>query len=298
MLQQLQQKYANTTGISFSQSDSGLTFIHVANDQAQAKVCVHGGHVCEFQPIGEKPVIWMSEDVVYKEGKAIRGGVPVCWPWFGPHSTDTSLPQHGFARNQHWTIAHIENRANGQTLVELILTETDSSLAIWPHAFELKISIVVGIELEMNLTSTNTGDSPMVVGGALHTYFVVGDIAETEITGLDQTVFDDKVSSEDQIIQKGGVLIDQEVDRVYLDTDTTCVIHDGQNDRNIEVSKSGSHTTVVWNPWIEKSQELGDFNDNGYLTMVCIEAVNAGNDVYELQPKQSCSLIQRIKIGN
>lgn len=294
MLSQLQQEYAHLNAIDFSQNEQGVIFIHVESQLACATISLHGGHVCHFQPQGEKPLLWMSQSASFQPGKAIRGGVPVCWPWFGPHPK--GLPQHGFVRNQAWQLAGIERLTDGQIKVVLSVNQSPASQQIWPYPFELTLSLVIGTELDMVLTSKNTGDTAFTVGGALHSYFAIADIARTRIEGLAETVFDDKVSGEEGMIQLGDILIDQEVDRVYLDARADCLIHDEGNGRVIRVTKSGSQTTVVWNPWLDKAASMVDFDDQGYGQMLCIEAVNAGQDVYSLKPNQEHILRQKVGI--
>lgn len=295
MLSQLQQTYAQLSEVTFSQNEQGVVFVHINSELASATVSLHGAHVCHFLPKGEKPLLWMSESTPYQPGKAIRGGVPVCWPWFGPHPD--GLPQHGFARTSRWLLSNIEKMSSGEVKVELLLRDSHESKEVWPHAFELTLSVVVGSELEMSLHTKNTGDSSFVIGGALHTYFAIEDISKTRIEGLSDTRFFSKVSGEDNLLQLGDVLIDQEVDRVYKETVSDCLIHDQGNARVIRVSKSGSKTTVVWNPWAELASNLADFDDEGYRQMVCIEAVNTGSDSYTLQPKETHILRQKVGIS-
>ncbi|MBD1387976.1 D-hexose-6-phosphate mutarotase [Neiella sp. HB171785] len=294
VLTQLQSRYQNLAQLSFAETDSGLVMVTINNDFASAAVCLHGAHVCAFQPRGQQPLLWLSKDVEFKPGKAIRGGVPVCWPWFGPHPTNSDLPQHGFARNQVWQLSDAMQLVDGATELLLTLNDTEASRQVWPHAFELALKITVAKQLTMELMSTNTGDRAMTVGGALHSYFEVASIAQTRVRGLDQVSYDDKVADQQGIIQRGDIIVDEEVDRVYLDTLATCLIQDEGNQRVIAVAKEGSRTTVVWNPWIDKAAAMVDFNDEGYQTMVCIEAVNAGDDCHTLLPGQSHCLTQTI----
>lgn len=296
-LEQLQADYQHMPQLSFSATESGLIMVAISNELAQASLCLQGGHICSFQPVGELPVLWLSEQAQYAPGKAIRGGVPVCWPWFGPHPADSNLPQHGFARNQPWQLLKAEQLACGATELYLQLTDSSDSLAIWPHPFELTLKATVGRDLIMELITTNTGDAEITIGGALHSYFAIGQINQVRIEGLDQISYDDKVSLQDDLLQRGDILIDEEVDRVYRNTAETCVIADEGNQRRIAVAKQGSQTTVVWNPWQDKAAEMADFNDDGYQNMLCIEAVNAGDDCHTLASKASHSLIQVISIS-
>ncbi|MBW8189975.1 D-hexose-6-phosphate mutarotase [Neiella marina] len=293
---QLQADYQHLPQLEFSATNSGLIMIAVRNELAQASICLHGAHVCSFQPQQQRPVLWLSSQAQFTEGKAIRGGVPVCWPWFGPHPTDSNLPQHGFARNQNWQLENATQLPSGATELTFVLTDTPASRELWPHAFKLALKVTVATELTLELITTNCDDVPATVGGALHSYFAVGNIAQTRIEGLDQVVYDDKVSHQDDLIQRGDILIDEEVDRVYRETTGRCLIHDDASTRKISVAKQGSSTTVVWNPWTDKAAAMADFEDDGYHHMVCIEAVNSGDDCHTLQPGASHRLIQVINV--
>ncbi len=294
MLSQYQQQYAALSDVTFSENEQGVIFIHVASSLAKAQLCLQGGHVCAFQPQGEEPVLWMSDSALFQQDKAIRGGVPVCWPWFGPHPN--GLPQHGFVRNQAWLLESVEQQPDGVITVVMGINENEASRALWPHAFHLQLAVTIGSSLEMALTCRNVGDQVIEVGGALHSYFAVADIGHTRIEGLAGVSFDDKVSGEKGIIQCGDVLIDQEVDRVYLNTESEIFIHDEGQNRVIAVSKQGSRGTVVWNPWVEKAASMGDFDDEGYSQMVCVEAVNCGDDVFSLNPGENHTLTQKISV--
>ena len=296
MLTQLQQDYRHLAEVSFSQNELGVIFIHVHSEHAKAELCLQGGHVCQFQPQGEEPVIWMSETALFQPNKAIRGGVPICWPWFGPHPTNNQLPQHGFVRNQAWQLAGINKLADGQLVIELCLQDNQTTREIWPYSFDLRMKVQIGQQLEMQLITTNTGDREFTLGGALHTYFAIADIAQTRVEGLAKTYFDDKVSGETKVLQQGDVLIDQEVDRVYVNTASDCFIHDDGHQRCIKVSKSGSQTTVVWNPWQQKAATMADFDDEGYQHMLCIEAVNSRDEKVQLAKGQQHALSQIISV--
>jgi D-hexose-6-phosphate mutarotase len=222
----------------------------------------------------------MSDIAAYRREKAIRGGIPVVWPWFGPHPADDNLPQHGFARVSKWSVAATAALPDGRTELRLGLRETESTRAQWPHAFELELRVVVGVDLEVFLCTRNTGPEAIEVGGALHTYFQVADIDLVAIEGLDGRDYIDRLDDDSVKTQEGVITIAEEVDRVYLDTTDECVIVDPVLQRRIHVAKAGSRTTVVWNPWMDKSKRMGDFPDDGYRSMVCVEATNTASDVY------------------
>ena len=262
--------------------------IRISNDHASATITLHGAQVIDYIPRDQEPVIFTSREAIFKEGKAIRGGIPVCWPWFGAHPSDDSKPSHGFARNQFWNLIS-SHRSDAGTEVVLELDTSADSLC--PSPCKLRLQIRVGKKLELSLTSTNAGGSPMTIGGALHSYFTVGAIEQTTLTGLEDTHFLNKVDNTEDT-QQGAINFDSEIDNIYTDTCSKVKVHDPILKRVITVEKVGSHSTVIWNPWSDNSlPDLADFEFNEF---VCIEAANALDDVYHLQPGESHTLATTI----
>jgi len=280
----LNEQFAITQHITFTASAGGLPIAEIRNSYAAASVAVQGGHVIAFQPHGQQPVLWVSSLSAFVPGKTIRGGIPVCWPWFGSHPTDPSKPFHGFVRAAMWQVRGTSVGPADATEIRLGLTESEASLALWPYAFDLEIVVTVGAQLRVELITRNPGDQPLICGGALHTYYTVGDVRRIAIQGLDGCDYLDKAEGFKRKSQRGPVTIEAETDRVYLDTDAACVIDDPALDRRIGIAKAGSHTTVVWNPWAEKAQQIADFGDEEYLSMVCVETANADADVATVAP--------------
>lgn len=264
----------------------GYPTIRISNDHASATIALHGGHVIDYIPRDQEPVIFTSREAIFTEGKAIRGGIPVCWPWFSAHPTDSKMPAHGFARNRFWKAVSSNSTAEG---TEVVLELDTSDIKICPHSTQLTLTIFVGKELKLDLRSTNTGDSTVTVGGALHSYFTVGAIEKITLTGLENTHYQDTIINEAKQ-QECEITFAGETDNVYKDTEATVTIHDPVFNREISVAKAGSRSTVVWNPWIEKAAALGDLADDEYHDFVCIEAANAHEDVYTLQPGESHTL--------
>lgn len=286
------------TSIQYHDGPGGLPFATIENAQATAEVSLHGGHVTAFQPkSASQPVLWLSGQAVFDPNKAIRGGIPVCWPWFGDHPTDAGLPAHGFARTSPWKVTNESSNADGSTTLALQLSATTPVPDVWPHRATLLLEITVGEALSIRLTTTNTGDAPFPLTQALHTYFTVSDISNVTIAGLEGARYLDKLKGNAAKPQDGVITIDQEVDRVYTETTADCLIHDPGFDRTIRIAKSGSRSTVVWNPWIEKAKRMGDFPDDGYQTMVCVETTNVGeDDTVTVEPGASHTLAAVISI--
>lgn len=278
---------------------NGLQFIDLANAQATATVCTQGAQLTHWQPRSLKyPVTFLSAAAQYNAGKPIRGGIPVCWPWFGPHATDPSQANHGFARNLVWRAGEPEQTDSGATRLALVLIDDEKSRAIWPHPFRLEYRMTVGDVLEAELVTTNTGTMPFVITEALHTYFRIGDIGAVEVLGLDGTQYADSADGSKRKVQTGAVHFNGEVDRVFLNTETSCTIVDSILRRRIEISKSGSRSTVVWNPWSQKAGRFADLGsavsaEGSWRQMVCIESANALDNALTLAPGQSHGLAVR-----
>lgn len=280
---------------------NGLKFIDVENAEASATICTQGAQLTHWQPRSSQlPVTFMAAAAQYNAGKPVRAGIPICWPWFGPHATDKTQPNHGFARNLVWSAAEVAP-GGGATRVSLELTDSERSRAIWPHAFRLECRMSVGEMLAVELVTTNTGSDPFVITEALHTYFLIGDIGAIEVQGLDGTVYVDSADAGRRKQQAGAVTFAGEVDRVFVNTEASCSIVDMLLNRRIEVAKSGSHSTVVWNPWSQKAGRFADLGSSesaqgSWRQMVCIESANALDNALTLAPGQSHSLAVRYRV--
>lgn len=299
-IEALNRQFSLAGQLHFQAGENGQPMVKIDNGLATAAVYLHGAHITAFQPRGSEPVLWMSPLAQFQADKAIRGGVPVIWPWFGPHATDSDKPQHGFARTAEWRVGATEALADGSTQLQLVLNDTSVTRALWPHVFSLSLLVTVGEELNIELTCCNTGEQAFTVGAALHSYFAIGDINQVSVDGLQGCEYIDQLDGDQIKLQDEALRISQEVDRIYLDTEATCVIHDERDDaqlsRQIQIKKTGSRSTVVWNPWAEKAKAMGDFSDDGYQQMLCIETANAGDDVRLLLPGEVHSLSQIISV--
>jgi glucose-6-phosphate 1-epimerase len=281
---------------TFRKGPGGLPFAQIENDLATATVCLQGAQLTHWQPRSQtEPVTFMSAMAQYTEGKPIRAGIPICWPWFGPYATDRSLPQHGFARNLLWEARAPDSLGNGATQLSLLLVDSAKTRELWPHRFNLEYRVTVGNVLDIELTTTNTDGEAFVLSEALHAYLQVGDISAVQVLGLDGTEYVDKVDGEQRKRQEGPVTFAAEVDRVYVDTEARCTIADPLLKRRIHISKRGSRSTVVWNPWEKKAAALADLGAapatrGGWRQFVCVESANAGDNTLTLAPGQTHSL--------
>ncbi len=288
--------FAIPGSVVITAGEGGLPRIEVTNPHASAHIYLHGAHVSHFQPRGQQPVLWMSAHSLFAAGKPIRGGVPLCWPWFGPHPTDSTQAAHGFVRSRVWTLVETATLHDGRTRIVLSLTSDAATLAQWPHAFALRYTITVGPTLELDLRVDNPGAQPFTYAEALHTYLTVGDVRQIQISGLSGTTYVDKMRQLGRFSDQGDLAITAETDRVYVNTTAPCVVRDPLLTRRLVVAKDGSHATVVWNPWIAKAQAMKDFGDDEWPGMVCIETVNALDHAVTLPAGGSHHLVARIGV--
>ncbi|MEW5783206.1 MAG: D-hexose-6-phosphate mutarotase [Pseudomonadota bacterium] len=295
-LAELQLRFAAADFLSFSEIAPGFIVIDVTTPFSAARIALQGAHVMTWQPKGQKPVIWLSQAAKFAPGKSIRGGVPICWPWFGPHATESGYPGHGFARTIPWLLleAHRLPDRRVRLVFEPQLDET--CRAQWPHASTVRFTVTLGQELVVSLATTNTGSTSFTLGQALHTYFAVGDVHRIEIAGLEGCRYIDKVDGGKRKKQQGRVTIVGEVDRIYLDTAGCCGIIDPAWKRTILITSTGSRSTVVWNPGKEKAARMGDFGRQGEDRMVCVETANAADDVITLAPGETHRMTAQYRV--
>ncbi len=285
-LNDLNHRFGIADTLHFEELSSGFIVARVSNAFGTASIALQGAHVMTWQPRGQQPVIWLSEQAKFAVGKSIRGGVPVCWPWFGPHATEPKFPGHGFARTVPWELIETKALPDGRTRLAFEIIQSEATRAQWPHPSRARNIITVGPELEVQLATVNTGDKPFELGQALHTYFEVGDVRKVTLHGFSGCEYIDKVAVGARKQQQGPVNFTQETDRIYLGTHGYCEIRDPVLNRSLLVTATGSRSTVVWNPWTEVANRMGDLGPDGHFKMVCVETSNAAADVVVLKPNQ------------
>lgn len=260
-----------------------LEYIEVSNSVSEAKIALQGAHIFHFKVKGKKPLLWLSDTALFKTGKAIRGGIPICWPWFGAHNSNKLLPNHGFARTFLWEHIETKSISEAETKVRLRLKSSEDSLSLWPYRFELTLDISLGTELRLSLITKNLDTQAFSITNALHSYLRVQDINQTYIKGLNNKPYYNKVDNSFNNIQAGMLRFTQEVDRVYQDINTPLQIQDGHD--IITVKTEGSETVVIWNPAEALSSKMADLSD--YQTMLCVESANALEDAPTIQANES-----------
>ena len=286
-INKLEEKFGVKGKIGFSKPENNLLFLTVKNQYATAKISLYGAHVTSYKPGRSKDLLWMSPDSSFEVGKPIRGGIPVCFPWFGPHKTDSSKPQHGFARLMYWDLVETANQPGGETIVKLQLNSSEATKEYWPYDFYAEMTIIVGQTLQVSLKVVNSDDQPFEYTCALHSYYNVSDIGNIAITGLLGASYHSQLEPGEFVQTMPVIEIKKAETRHYHNTEATCVIEDSGFKRFIRVEKSGSKITTVWNPGKETCAAIGDLPNDAYKTFVCVEAVNAFDDVITLHPADS-----------
>ncbi len=274
--------------VSIEQSHSGLEYINVASDFCSAKIFLQGAQLTEFTPSGKKPLIWVSSEEDYQEGKSVRGGIPICWPWFGVNP-NPDWPIHGVARTSLWRAGEVSEQDN-EVRVSLTLPMTQVDETYWPHKSTLKVEFILTNKLEVRLTTTNLSEQTITFSQALHTYFPTPAIENTTVDGLQGAKYIE--FGEGPFEQNAQVGFARETDMVYTQAGETqrIITPDGI----IEVSRENSSSCVLWNPWIDKSKRLSNFADDEYHTMLCLEAANVMDDSAVVEPGQSHTLATTI----
>jgi len=276
--------------LCFKTGEGDMPILEIKNTHATAIISLQGAHLLSWIPAGEEEVIWLSEDAKFAAGKSIRGGIPICWPWFGAHADNPDYPAHGFARTTNWQVSCAEMMDDGGTRISFSSQPLPENKVMWPAETSVQLSITIGKKLEVELNTYNNGSKPITIGQAFHTYFKVADVSNVLLHGLDDGDYLDKPDNFSRKVQHGPVTINEEVDRIYLDTTSDCVIEDKILKRKIVIRKCGSHSTVVWNPWKGIAEKMGDLGEQGYKQMLCVESCNAAEDVAIIEPGKSHQL--------
>lgn len=271
--------------LKFTSGPGGLVAAEIKNRFATASISLMGAHLLSFQLNNREPVLWLSPASNFAEGKPIRGGIPICFPWFADHPEDKTQPIHGFVRLKYWNVVETESLSDGKTKIILSISDDQKSREIWPYSFVCTYTVIIGSECDVELKIRNTDTRSIRFTDALHTYFFVGNAGDIAIHGLDQVEYIDKADHFNRKIQNEDIPINSETNRIYCDTTADSIINDPVLKRKIHIRKRGSKTTVVWNPWL-KASGMNDMTPGSYQNMVCVETANAGDEHIELDPEQ------------
>jgi D-hexose-6-phosphate mutarotase len=261
--------------VRFAEGSGEMAKIEIRTNWSTAEIYLHGAHVTDFQKKGEAPLLFTSQFSRFAPGQPIRGGIPVIFPWFGGREGE---PMHGFARLSEWDLHETTALPEGGVSLRFSLPETAAG-ATWPP-FTANYVVTITDTLTLELIVTNASpDHNFSFENCLHSYFAVGDIDAVSITGLKGVEYLDKVENFAQKTESADAIkITSEVDRIYLATPATVEILDAKLRRKIRIEKTGSASTVVWNPWVAKAQQMPDFGNEEYRHMVCVESGNVARN--------------------
>jgi len=276
----------------FKNGPGDIPVIEIKNDQASAKISLQGAHLLSWKPQNEDDVIWLSKDATFAKGKSIRGGIPICWPWFGAHESNNSFPAHGFARTVLWQVVDTQKISSDETQITFRLStnQLDKDIQkMWPQETIAEYRLTISKTLNLELKTFNKSNEAITIGQALHTYFNVEDISNTTVYGLEDKTYLDKPDNFNSKKQNGPITINNEVDRVYLDTADDVTIENKK--RKTIIKKQGSNSTIVWNPWKDVADKMGDLGEDGYQQMLCVESANAEEDTVNISAGESYTLL-------
>jgi glucose-6-phosphate 1-epimerase len=273
--------------VTQTQDEGGLQYLDIDNPLASGRISLQGGQVIAWQPkFLAQPVLWLSSNARFVKGRSIRGGVPICWPWFGAHPTDSTFCPHGFARVIPWRVMDIDATPTGATRIILEMQDTPEAQRQLSYPYNLTLTITIGRRLRVEMATVNKADHPFVIGEAFHTYLNISDIANVSIVGMQDCVYADKILKYERNVEHNQLTFDGgEFDRVYIHHSSDCSVHDVGYNRIIHVSKSGSDTTVVWNPGADKAGQMADMGGpDEWRKTICVETTNALDNMVVINP--------------
>ena len=315
---ELQQKFAIPGVLGFEKTASGLVVARVTAPAAEATIYLQGAHVTHWKPAGQAPAIFVSQRAEFVPDKPIRGGVPIVFPWFSDRHDGKTGPQHGFARISEWEVAFAA-MSGDELHLAFTLAPNELSRSLGYDHFKLGYRVSIGRKLTLEFGVQNDSGNggargggpaaatakadqaaegaPLVFEEALHTYFEVADVRQVEIDGLGGATYIDKVDGFKRKVQAPDPFkFEGRTDRPYLNTTATCVLHDPVGARKITVAKSGSNSTVVWNPWKEFTANMVDMEPDAWLHMTTIETANVADNTVTLRAGETHAMRADISI--
>ena len=272
-----------------------LPKIQITTPEATAEIYLHGAQVTAWMPTGHEEVIFLSRQSRFEDGKAIRGGIPICFPWFRAKADNPKAPAHGFVRTKAWQLEAL-SYDNGVATIDLVTGPDEESLKWWPYEFSLKHRIQVGTELKLEVFVTNTGDRSFHFEKALHTYHSVGDVKTIRVTGLNGVAYLDNRDNNAVKMQSGDITLTGPTDNAYLNTFDSVAIIDPTLNRTVQIHKKNSATTIVWTPWQEGAAALADMADEEWQSFACVEASNILSAAVHLSPGATHSMAATISV--
>lgn len=293
-IERLNQRFGHGARLRFAEGNGGLPRVDLACNEARAEIYLLGAQVSRYRPRAGIEALWQSDSAIFQSGKAIRGGIPLCWPWFGA-AERADRPQHGYARSADFSVASTACD-DATTTIVLTLDPARAPFEEWQNKLRLEIEIRLADTLWMEMRSTNLSSAALILGSALHSYFAIADRGRVSIPALTGLEYLDKLQDYRQLRQCEAIEFDTEVDRVYCDPPATVELIDHARQLTTTIQSRGNSNLVVWNPGAQKALAMADFDDDGYRRMVCIEPANALAQRVNLQPGECHRLGQRVTV--
>ena len=293
---QLAAEFGISGAVDFAE-EGGLAKAVVSLDGMQGELFLQGATVTRWQPKGERPVIFTSPNAIFAPGTAVRGGIPIIFPWFGPKRDEPKAPQHGFVRAAPWQLDKVETSRPGEVTLSLSITAEEATSPFWPEPFRAVYTVTFGPTLSVALAVQNRAGHEIVFEEALHTYFAVSDVVKVSVSGLAGTTYIDKVDGARRKTQDATpIKLTGETDRVYLGTPRQVAVEDPEWRRKIVIEKDGAASTIVWNPWTDKAAAMKDLGANAWPGMICVETGNAADNEVRLAAGGEHSMSTRIAV--
>ena len=289
-MEQLNREFAIPGVVRIARGNGSLPKILIETKAATAEIYLYGAQVTSWVPAGADEVLFVSEKSHWEAGRAIRGGIPICFPWFRAKADDKSAPSHGFVRTKEWRVESISAQAEDSVRVCLSTESDDSTRRWWPFDFRLEYRITVGAKLRLELVMKNSGQSALRFEEALHSYFKVGDVEQVRVRGLDGAIFLDNREGNREKIQRGDVVLLRQTDNAYANANGMAEIIDPLLGRTLKTEKLGSNSTIVWNPWSDGASSMADLSEHEWRQMLCVEGGNILTSAVSLDPGQSHSM--------
>src|SRR5271165_5788606 len=296
-IEELDRRFAIAGIAQVMAGNGGMPKVRITSPAASAEIYLHGAQVTSWKPAGAEEVIFLSEHSRWEDGHAIRGGIPICFPWFRAKMDDPKAPPHGFVRTKAWSLESITSDGDAVT-VSMSTGSDESTRKWWPGDFRLVHRVTFGTELKLDLMVINSGTTSLRFEEALHTYHRVGHINNIHIRGLDGVTYLDNTDSNREKVQHGDVVIISQTDRAYVNSQQTLELVDPTLHRRIYIAKENSLTTVVWNPWRDGAQTMPDLGDDEWQQMVCAEASNVLGLAVTLAPGQQHTMKVNTRVAD
>jgi glucose-6-phosphate 1-epimerase len=296
-IDELNEQFGIAGTLLVTSGNGGLVKVNVTGSLAEAEIYLHGAQVTAWRPAGEEEVLFLSEHSKWEDGRAIRGGIPVCFPWFRAKADDANAPAHGFVRTKEWNLESVQVGGDGAVTVVCATGSDEGSRRWWPHEFTLAHRVTVGTTLGMELTVTNTGSAAFRFEEALHSYFRVADVEQVEVRGLEGVAFLDNEDRNQLKVQANGLRLTGPVDNAYIDTESKVDFSDPVLGRMVRTAKENSSTTIVWNPWRQGAAKLADLGDEEWHQMICVEAGNILRTAVSIDPGQKHTLRVELRLA-